>query len=113
MNVIDLFEKLYGVKCDVVENPITDTVTTAVTQLLKNDPGRCNWTLVNLGATPLYFCFTPDPSANKGIYVAINGGYVTLDWKDDGILVTRPIYAVSTGTIKVYLVGIRIIGAGE
>jgi len=109
--VRELFEKEYGVWTGVIENPLTDTVGTSITQLLQPDPGRLNYTLVNLGATPVYFCFTPDPSTTKGIYVAANGGYVTLDWKDDGLLVTYPVWAISSGATKVYLVGLGIIGA--
>lgn len=111
--VRDLFEKEYGVLTGKVENPLTDEVGTSATQLLKPDPGRLNYTLVNLGATDLQFCFTPDPSTTKGIFVAKSGGYVTLDWKDDGLLVTYPIWAISTVATKVFLVGVKIIGAKD
>lgn len=109
MNVRDLFQKQYGVITDVFE-AITPTVPAAtITQLLKNDPGRLNYTLCNLGANALLFCRTPDPSATKGVYVAANGGYVSLDWKDDGLLITEPVYAFSTGGTTIYLVGVKII----
>lgn len=111
MTVRDLFEKEYGVLTGKVE--ISTTVGATVKQLLSPDPGRLNYTLVNLGATALYVCFTPDPSANKGIYVAVNGGYITLDWKDDGLLVTYPLYGYSSGTVYIYLVGLKIIGVKE
>lgn len=113
MTVRDLFEKEYGVLTGKIENPLTDTVGTSATQLLLPDAGRLNYTLVNLGATAVLFCFTPDPSVTKGVYVAASGGYVTLDWKDDGLLTTYPIWAISTGATKVFLVGLKIIGTKE
>ena len=110
LNVRDLVQKEYGVITDVFE-AITPTIPAAtITRLLANDPGRLNYTLVNLGSNDLLFCHTQNPSATRGIFVAKSGGYVTLDWKDDGMLVTLPLYAFSTGGTTIYLVGVKIIG---
>jgi len=108
----ELYEKLYGVKTNKIENPITDTVAASpeVTPLLLPDPGRLNYTLFNLGSTVLYLAFTPDPSPTKGVYVSANGGYFSLDWKEDGILVCYPLYGISSGEVKVFLVGLKIFG---
>jgi hypothetical protein len=108
--VQDLYEKLYGFKTEKLENPVTDYVTSTATQLLKNDPCRLSYILFNLGSTDLYLAFDNAPSDTRGILVSKSGGYFSLDFKDDGILVTYPLYGVTSSAGYVFLVGTKIFG---
>jgi len=100
----DVISRLYGVKTDTAINPLVAQVGTAVVQLLRPNPNRLAWTLINLGATALYVAYTPDPSATRGIYVAQNGGDVIHLISEDFDLVTFPLYGISTGVCDIYLI---------
>jgi hypothetical protein len=101
----EVIERMYGVKTDMLVNPVTDTVLTTPTQLLKPNPNRLAWTLINLGSEAIYLSFTQDVATTKGIYVASGGGTMGLLFSEDFELVTFPIYAIgAAGGDKVYLV---------
>jgi hypothetical protein len=110
MNFKDLLQKQYGVATDDFENPLTATVPVAApVQLLQNDPSRVGWSLINLGAHPIYVSFDPEPSDTNGLYVAAHGGTISLVWNEDFELITKAIWAIAdTADVTVYLVGVKL-----
>lgn len=105
MTLQELLEKQWGVKTDMRVNPIVAQVETTKTQLLKPNPNRLAWTLINLGDNQLHASFEPDVSNEKGVYVSATGGVFGLLWSEDFILVTYPVWAIATtAAAKVYLV---------
>lgn len=95
MALKDVLERLYGVKTDIRVNPLVDQVQLTATSLLKPDPNRLAWTIINLGANPLYVAFSPDVSTTKGVYVSATGGVFGLIFSEDFSLVTYPIWAIA------------------
>lgn len=105
MTLKDLLEKQWGVKTEIHFNPLVSEVATSKTQLLKPNPNRLAWTLINLGATAIYVAFTQDVANTKGVYVSATGGVFGLIWNEDFDLVTFPIYGIAvTAADAVYLV---------
>ena len=105
MTLQDLLETQYGIKTDIRINPLTSQIQTTATELLKPDPNRLAWTLINLGAQACYVAFTPDVATSKGVYVAATGGVFSLLWNEDFSLVCFPVYALTTvAAVDIYLV---------
>jgi len=103
--VPDLLLRELEAETAVQVNPVTDTVKTTVTQILKNDPKRLFWLLVNLGPYVLYVGWDREVSTSKGIPVAANGGFIQLYWKEDAMLVYHDAYAIApSGDVTVYIV---------
>lgn len=107
----DVIERLYGVKTDMRVNPVASQIGATATQLLKNNPDRLAWTLINLGTEAVYLAFTPDVAATKGIYVAAGGGTMGLLFSEDFELVTYPIWGIgAVGSDNIYLVEVNGLG---
>ena len=105
MTLQDLLEKQYGVKTDIRINPLVTQVQTTLTQLLKPDPNRLAWTLINLGSNALYVGFDEQTSTTRGVYVAATGGVFSLLFNEDFSLVAFPVYAITTvAAADIYLV---------
>jgi len=105
--VHDIIERELAVKTMPVVNPVTDTVQTTVTQILRNDPNRLLWLLINLSGFTFYFGFDREVSAARGIPVSPNGGFAQLTWREDSALVAYDVYAISpSGAAKIYLVAV-------
>lgn len=77
-------------------NPVTGTVLTAsVTELLKSNPDRWSWQVVNLSANTSYAGFDRETSSTRGILLVANGGNAGMNLKDDGLIVIEPLYAIN------------------
>lgn len=101
----DLISDLYGVTSFDVENPVTDTVTNSSTEILPVDPSRIAFTIINMSSDIIYLSPSFDPSSDKGILLQSNGGFWSVNFKDDLTLVTRSIHAISSGTSsKIYVI---------
>jgi len=85
----------FGFKTRLVVNPVTDTVGTTATEILKNNPDRVYWLIVNLSAYDGYAGWDRGVSATKGILLPANGGYASASAQEDGELVIYPVYAVN------------------
>lgn len=111
MNLRELINLKFEVKTDARINPLVAQVATTLTQLLTPNPNRLAWTLINLGANPLYVAFTPDVSTTKGVYVSATGGVFGLIFDEDFDLVAYPVYAIAViAAAAIYLVEIISIG---
>jgi hypothetical protein len=105
MALKDVLTRVYGVKTDMDVNPLlAATGLGVVVQLLQPNPNRLAWTLINLGAVPVYLAFTPNPGVANGIYTAALGGNTGLIYSEDFELVTYPLWAFSAAVCDVYLV---------
>lgn len=87
-----------------VVNPVTGTVQTTVTQILKNNPDRVHALIVNLSPNPGYVGFDREVSATRGIPIAANGGFVILTIDEDGELVAQAVFAINTVLAGTYYI---------
>jgi len=85
----------FGFKTRLVINPVTPTVGTTATEILRNNPDRVYWLIVNLSAYDGYAGWDREVSATKGILVPANGGYASASVLEDGELVIYPVFAVN------------------
>jgi hypothetical protein len=88
-------ERKFGFKTREVENPVTSTVGTSPTLILRNNPDRIAILIVNLSDNDGYVGWFNDVSATKGIRLTANGGNVHLIADEDGELVSKEFYGVN------------------
>jgi len=104
----EFVEKEFGVKTNTKINPITDTVETSATQILKNNPDRLAAIIINLGINPIYVSPYADVSRFKGIRIGPNGGSLILNAKEDLELVGYEWWAVAeTSSCKVFIMEVE------
>ena len=72
-------------------------------QILKANPDRISWDIINLGTEVVYLAHRPVPTATDGYYLDKNGGHIGMVWDEDGELVAYPLYAVSVGTPTLFI----------
>jgi len=105
MSVAKYVEKELGFPTRAVENPVRDTVDTTPRIILRQNPDRFQWLIVNLGTADIYIGFTSEVSSKRGIIVAANGGYTAMHAREDGEAVTYELWAVAaTGTQNIYVI---------
>jgi len=85
----------FGFKTRLIINPVTNTVATTATEVLKNNPDRVYWLIVNLSAYDGYAGWDRQVSATKGLLIPANGGYASASALEDGELVIYPVFAVN------------------
>jgi hypothetical protein len=93
-----------GFPTTVRVNPVTDTVGTTATLILRNNPERIFWLAVNLSVNKGYVGWDAQVSSSKGIPIAPSGGYVSCTLEEDGELTIHEVYAVlenASGTFYV------------
>ena len=88
-------EKTFGMKTRSIVNPVVASCQIAITQLLRNNPDRLGYIIVNLGANDMLVSFDEHPAANRGIFVANGGGILSLNVNDDYELVGYPVYGTA------------------
>lgn len=94
-----------GELAEIVE---TSQIGTSVAELLGGDPERVSAVIINLSANTLYVSPRVDVSATSGIRLAANGGSITMDADNDGVLPSRQWYALADGADSdVYLLTLR------
>ena len=89
--------KRFGFPTRAVENPVVAAVGVAVLTVLRNNPDRVFWLIVNLSANIVYVGLAGDVSATKGIRLDANGGWVSMSVEEDGEAVGYEVFAVATG----------------
>ena len=103
-NVRDLLVNEWGISTSPRENPITASIPTTVTQILRNDPKRLTLVIINLSANSVYVAPNNRVATTNGIYLVPNGGAVSLLYRDDYQLCTSEWWAISnTGTNAIYV----------
>ena len=88
--------KRFGFPTRAVENPVIAAVETSVTEVLKNNPDRVFWLVVNLSVNTIYVALSEDVDTTKGIRLDPNGGYASMCAEEDGEAVAYAVYAKAT-----------------
>lgn len=76
----------------------TETVGTTAIRILKNNPNRINWTVVNHSASSIFLGFSPEIAVGTGFFLSPSGGTIQAKALEDGALVIDEIWAISAGT---------------
>lgn len=98
-------EDKFGIKTRSYSDPVTPTVATTVTQILKNNPDRLAYTIINLTAYSIYIAFDREVSTTRGILIPASGGSLSMSADEDGELVGYEVFAISaTSTSTIYTV---------
>ena len=95
MGAREISLKRFGFPTRAVENPVTDTVATTVTEILKNNPDRVFWLVVNLSDNEGYLALSEDVSKDKGVRLDAKGGFASMSADEDGEAVAYAVYAVN------------------
>jgi len=85
-------------------NPVTDTVETVATLILRNNPDRIFWLVVNLSPNNGYLGWDTQVSSTRGLLVAANGGFVSANIEEDGELVIAEVWAVNLNAAGTYMI---------
>jgi len=93
-----------GFPTRLVINPVTDTVGTSPTLILRNNPDRIFWLVVNLSGNNGYLGWDTLVSSTRGLFIAANGGFVSANIEEDGELVIYDVWAVNLNAAGTYLV---------
>ena len=104
----DFVRKKFGVDTHAIQDPVTATCLTTATTILRNNPDRLGWTVVNLGTTAMYIAWDRSVSATHGVYVAPNGGSVSSLADEDGELVGWELFGVAiTAPVDIFTVEVE------
>ncbi len=101
-------QNTFGGQTRSIVNPLTNTVGTASTQLLQNNPDRVFWIIFNRSANKIDLDFTPDVAIDARIPIAPGGGFVSMDVRDDGEGIINPVFAIASAAAStVYVMEIK------
>jgi len=101
----DFVERRFGVKTRSVTNPITATVAGGITQVLRNNPDRLMYLLVNLDAAEeIYAAWDSEPTNARGVRLDAAGGFLGLAADIDGELVGQELWIYSLGGGAIYII---------
>jgi len=89
--------KRFGFPTRPVENPVVAEVSTTAAEILRNNPDRVFWIVVNLSANVVYVGLSGGVSATKGIRLDANGGFTSSSVEEDGEAVAYQVFAIATG----------------
>lgn len=97
MSLEKLLDAKFGVKTRPLINRMITQAGVTPTIVVPNDPNRLGLTLINLSASAMYLALASDVSATKGIYLAPNGGNISLVWDEDFIMVAWEWWIIAGG----------------
>ena len=83
LTINELVDREIGTPVRPVVNPLISSVGTSVLQLLRNDPNRVGWSLINLSPNAMFILHESSVSTTNGLRVSPNGGSAITRWKDD------------------------------
>ena len=84
-------------KGELTEDETSVTLGTTVSTVIRSNPDRLGLLILNLSTNTMYISITNGVSATDGIRLGANGGSLSLNVTDDGMIQTRTWYGVSTG----------------
>ena len=89
----------------------TTSVGTSDVQLVENNPGRTNLTIVNLSSNTVYLSPMSAASSSSGILLTASGGSLAMNYNDDLVLPTLEWHAIaSSGSSNVFVIEASILG---
>jgi len=105
MAVRRYMEKKWGVRTRLVQNPVRDTVGTSPVLILRGNPDRFHWLVINLSANEVYLGFDEDVSSTRCILLGASGGFASMSADEDGEVVTWEVWAVAAAAgSEIYVV---------
>ena len=97
--------KEFGGKVRPVENPVTDSVSQAAKLILRNNPDRIGWLVVNLSGSSVYVGYSPTVSSTRGILLSAGGGSASSTVAEDGESVAWELWAIGAAdNLAIYVV---------
>lgn len=97
-------EQRLGYPTRPIVNPVTDTVGTTATLILRNNPDRIFWLAVNLSSNKGYIGWDAQVSSTRGIPIAGNGGFVSCTLEEDGELTIHEVWAVLENAAGIFYI---------
>src|SRR6516225_6739761 len=77
-----------------VENENTVSVNTPISSIINGNGDRLGLLIMNLGAANVFVAMSSAVSASFGILLAANGGFVSMNVRDDFTMQTRQFFGV-------------------
>lgn len=112
MSAIKILKQMFGVTSHINKNPLVNSVAVTITKVFDNNFDRVALVFVNLSANVIYLAPSTAPSATNGIYVAANGGNVSMTLAEDFALVCEEFYAIAIGGASaVYCIEVEAVGS--
>lgn len=113
LTVRDLLRARLGTATNAVRNRAASSVGTTAADLLRNDPSRVSFQLVNLGAFTVFVTPLGEPSSTNGLRVEANGGALFVEWETDGEVVAWAWRGIAVGGTSALLILENLIDAGR
>jgi len=92
----DLLTQRFGIKTRSVVNPVTAAVAAAGNLILRNNPDRVGFIIINLSANIVYISPLPGVLATAGIRLAAGGDWRSFVWDEDFELCSLDWYATAS-----------------
>ena len=109
-SVYELIEARLGINV-VFKLTGTTSVGTSDVQLVENNPGRTNLTIVNLSSNSIYLSPQNAATTSSGILLTASGGSLAMNYNDDLILPTLEWHALASGSSSnVFIIEASILG---
>jgi len=89
VTIRDLLNVRFGVPFTPAFQRSADVIGTAVQLVLKQDPSRIAFTIVNVGANDVGIIPRGQPTGQKSFIVAANGGVLSGQWDEDGEVISQ------------------------
>jgi hypothetical protein len=107
--VLEYLEKRFGAILDASERTVT--VGATPTLILRHDPGRFMWLIINLSSANGYIAFSTGVSSSFGMLLNASGGERVALADEDGPLPVKEVWGVSDSAGSTwYVVEVRAIG---
>jgi len=105
MAVRRYMEKKWGVRTRLVENPVRKKVGTEPVVILRNNPDRFHWFVMNLSPNEVYLAYDERVSSTRGALLGAKGGFAVVSADVEGEVVTWEVWAVATAADRdIYVV---------
>lgn len=93
----ELLVKQFGVKSRGKVSTVEVGTDLPATKIVGNNPNRVGLTIVNYSSTIKYVSFEQSMGLTQGVYLAPEGGSISLNWQYDFDIVGWGWYGVSAG----------------
>lgn len=112
-SVADLQRERLGVRTSPRVNRVAASVGATAAQVLRQDPNRASFLVVNLSLNDMYLGPFRDPSSTKGIRLGPSGGSLAVWWAEDGEVVAWEWWIIATAAASAYLIIENLIEPGD
>lgn len=96
MSILEqVVQKYLNIDRQFEAQPKSIAVATSLTTILKNNPNRLAVIIINVGANNSYIGFDQNVSSTNGIFLAANGGSLSINYQQDLTLSQYEMNAIS------------------